>query len=99
MSTMQFLDPDGLTNLSPSRPGMGHSTDVPLRQRVNTWIALVPLLLAHLRIEHVTLAAHSAGTIYLFNTLIRCRNILDLNKPLVALVGMILSPSHERYGA
>jgi pimeloyl-ACP methyl ester carboxylesterase len=87
---MRSLDLDGLTDLSPSRPGMGHSTDVPLRQRLNTWIELVPRFLAHLQIEHVTLASHSAGTIYLLNTLIRCRNILHPNTPMVILVGMIL---------
>lgn len=69
---------------------MGHSTDVPLRQRVDVWIELVPRLLAHLQIEHVTLAAHSAGTIFLLNTLARCRNILHPDRPLVALIGMIL---------
>jgi hypothetical protein len=72
---------------------MGHSTDVPLAQRVTTWIELVPRLLAHLQIEHVALASHSAGTIYLLNTLIRCRDILDPNRPLVALVGMVFIPS------
>jgi pimeloyl-ACP methyl ester carboxylesterase len=87
---MRSLHPDGLTDVSPSRPGMGHSTDVPLRNRLNIWIELVPLLLGHLQIEHVTLVSHSAGTIYLLNTLIRCRNILHPNTPLVVLVGMVL---------
>lgn len=67
---------------------MGHSTDVPLAQRVNTWIEVVPRLLEHLQIDHVALAAHSAGTIYLLNTLIRCRGILDPNRPFIALIGM-----------
>ncbi len=87
---MRSLDSDRLTDLSHSRPGMGYSTDVPLRQRLNTWIELVPYFLAHLKIEHVTLASHSAGTIYLLNTLIRCRNILHPITPLVFLIGMIL---------
>lgn len=92
---MRFLDPDGLMGLSPSRPGMGHSTDVPLHQRVTTWIEVVPRLLAHLQIEHVALASHSSGTIYLLDTLVRCRDILDPHRPLVALVGMVLvSPMH-----
>lgn len=90
---MRVLDPDWLTDLSPSRPGMGHSTDVPLQQRVNVWIEVVPPLLAHLQIEHVALASHSSGTIYLLNTLIRCRGILDPNKPVVALVGTVDLPS------
>lgn len=72
---------------------MGHSTDVPLPQRLATWIEMVPRLLAHLQIKHVALAAHSAGTMYLLNTLFRCRDILDKNRPLVALIGMVSVPS------
>ncbi|KAL6884406.1 hypothetical protein GGI43DRAFT_419560 [Trichoderma evansii] len=60
----------------------------PLPQRVNTWVELVPRLLAHLQIEHVALACHRAGTIYLLNTLIRCREILDPKRPLVVFIGM-----------
>lgn len=72
---------------------MGHSTSIPLKQRVNVWIEVVPPLLAHLQIEHVALASHSSGTIYLLNTLVRCRGILDPNRPVVALVGMVAFPS------
>lgn len=91
---MRLLYLDRLTDLSPCRPGMGHSTDVRLAQRVTTWIEVAPRLLAHLQIKHVALASHSAGTIYLLNTLVRCREILDPNRPLVALVGMALLPIH-----
>lgn len=76
---------------------MGHSTDVPLAQRLNVWIELVPQFLAHLQIKHVALASHSAGTIYLLNTLVRCRQILDPNRALVALVGMVPVPTHEHH--
>ncbi|KAL2133771.1 hypothetical protein VTI74DRAFT_1708 [Chaetomium olivicolor] len=86
----------GVRVLVVDRPGMGHSTDVPLRQRVNIWIELVPRLLAHLRIEHVALASHSAGTIYLLNTLLRCRNILHPNRPLVALVAPWVDPARSQ---
>lgn len=72
---------------------MGHSTDVPLKQRVTVWIEVVPPLLAHLQIDHVALASHSSGTIYLLNTLVRCRGILDPNRPVVALVGTVVFPS------
>ncbi|KAH8775280.1 hypothetical protein F5883DRAFT_545616 [Diaporthe sp. PMI_573] len=85
----------GVRVLIVDRPGMGHSTDVPLAQRVTTWIELVPRLLAHLQIEHVALASHSAGTIYLLNTLIRCRDILDPNRPLVALVAPWVDPAYS----
>jgi hypothetical protein len=70
-------------------PGMGNSTDVALSQRVSTWIETVPRLLAHLDIQHVSLASHSAGTIYLFNTLYHCRDILYPEKSMVSLLGML----------
>jgi len=67
---------------------MGNTTDVPLAQRVSVWIEIVPRLLAHLGIKHVCLASHSAGTIYLLNTLYCCREILDPEKPMVTFLGM-----------
>lgn len=75
---------------------MGHSTEVPLAQRVTTWVEVVPRLLAHLQIDNVSLASHSSGTIYLLNTLIRCRDILS-DRPFVALVGMILALPMTRW--
>lgn len=72
---------------------MGKSTDVPLEQRVPVWLELVPRLLEHLGIEHVALASHSAGTIYLLNTLYHYRDILHPEKPSVTMLGMSPSPS------
>ncbi len=66
---------------------MGHSTDVPLTQRIPVWLELVPLLLGHLGISHVALVSHSAGTMYLLNTLYHHRDILHPTKPFVGLVG------------
>ncbi|KAL2272577.1 hypothetical protein FJTKL_06295 [Diaporthe vaccinii] len=85
----------GVRVLIVDRPGMGHSTDVPLKQRVTVWIEVVPPLLAHLQIDHVALASHSSGTIYLLNTLVRCRGILDPNRPVVALVAPWVDPAHS----
>ncbi|KAM7215859.1 hypothetical protein V8F06_008715 [Rhypophila decipiens] len=68
-------------------PGMGHSTNVPLDQRLNVWIELVLALLAHLQIRKVSLVSHSAGTIYLLNTLSRCRDLLHPENPLAVMVG------------
>lgn len=70
-----------------SSPGIGSSTDVKLAQRVNIWVELVPQLLAHLGISHVSLVSHSAGTIYLLNTLYSCRDILSPTRPYAALLG------------
>lgn len=64
---------------------MGGSTDVPLAQRVSTWIETVPRLLAHLGIQHVALVSHSAGTMYLFNTLSYCRDSLYPDAPVTLL--------------
>lgn len=76
-------------------PGMGGSSDVPLAQRVSVWVETVPRLLAHLGIQHVALASHSAGTIYLFNTLYHCRDLLYRNAP-VTLLGTSIFPSVDR---
>lgn len=67
---------------------MGKSTDVPLAQRMSVWVEIVPLFLAHLGIRHVALASHSAGTMYLMNTLYSCREILDPQTPKVTFLGM-----------
>ena len=66
---------------------MGNSTDVPMSQRVRVWLRLVPLLLAHLAIDHVALLSHSSGAIYLLNTLYHCREILHPDRPYAVLLG------------
>ncbi|BDD57485.1 hypothetical protein MAP00_002844 [Monascus purpureus] len=77
------------------RPGMGNSTNTPLDQRVPVWLEIVPHLLAHLGIEHVALISHSAGTIYLLNTLYHCRGILHPERPYVALLCPWVDPAHS----
>ncbi|KAF7554440.1 hypothetical protein G7Z17_g2907 [Cylindrodendrum hubeiense] len=76
----------GVRVLVVDRPGMGKSTDVPLPQRVPIWVELVPQLLEHLGIKHVALVSHSAGTMYLLNTLYRCRDILHPDRPSITLL-------------
>lgn len=66
---------------------MGGSASVPRESRVAIWLELVPLLLKHLSIEHVALISHSAGIIYLLNTLVAHRDILDPEHPFVACLG------------
>lgn len=68
---------------------MGNSTNVPLAQRVSTWIETVPRLLAHVGIQHVSLVSHSSGTMYLLNTLYHCRDILYPEKPMATMLGML----------
>ena len=47
---------------------------------------IVPALLKELDIAHVALLSHSAGTIYLFNTLLTYRHILHPVRPLVVFL-------------
>ncbi|KAB8263268.1 hypothetical protein BDV32DRAFT_4143 [Aspergillus pseudonomiae] len=85
----------GVRVLIVDRPGMGNSTDVPLDQRLSTWIELVPRLLAHLEVDHVALVSHCAGTIYLLNTLFHCRDLLHPERPFVAFLAPWVHPSHS----
>jgi hypothetical protein len=67
---------------------MGGSTPVDLKQRLPVWLETVPALLQHLNIKHVSLASHSAGTVYLLNTLYHFPHLLEPENPRVALLGM-----------
>lgn len=58
----------------------------------------MPFLLAHLDIKHVALVSHSAGTIYLLNTLHHHRDILHPDQPFVALLGKLKILCISRYG-
>ncbi|KAL7940773.1 alpha/beta-hydrolase [Trichoderma barbatum] len=86
----------GVRVLVIDRPGMGLSTDVPLPQRISTWIQLVPLLLAHLDIKHISLVSHSAGTIYLLNTLHYYRDILHPERPFIAFMAPWVDPAQSK---
>ena len=68
------------------RPGMGGSTPVPSAVRMRVWLEAVPALLKNLNVQHVSLLCHSAGTIYGLNTLYYLRDILDPERPYVALI-------------
>ncbi|KAH8124977.1 hypothetical protein LI328DRAFT_133448 [Trichoderma asperelloides] len=86
----------GVRVLVADRPGMGHSTEVALSLRLSTWIRTVPLLLEHLDIKHVALVSHSAGTIYLLNTLHYHRDVLHPDRPFVALFAPWVDPAHSK---
>ncbi|KAL3434501.1 Alpha/Beta hydrolase protein [Aspergillus tetrazonus] len=83
----------GVRLLVVDRPGMGASTDVPLVKRIDVWVDTVPRLLAHLCIPSVTLASHSAGTIYLLNTWVRCRELVNQH---IVLLAPWVDPAHSR---
>ncbi len=65
-----------------------------------TWRTdLVPALLNHVGVKHVALGSHSAGTIYLMNTLLYLRDILHPRKPYVAFFGRLQNPSQHKRSA
>ncbi|OHW94834.1 interferon-induced GTP-binding protein mx2 [Colletotrichum incanum] len=74
--------------INPDRPGFGGTTSVPAADRVRVWLEIVPALLRHLGIRHVSVASHSAGTIYALNTLLYLRRILSPTRP-AAVSGMM----------
>jgi pimeloyl-ACP methyl ester carboxylesterase len=78
------------------RPGFGGSSAVALNKRVQTWLEIVPAVLKHMKVEHVALLSHSAGTIYAFNTAVRLSHLLYPGRPFMACLGTYCfsSPLH-----
>jgi len=76
------------------RPGVGGSTEVPLSDRISIFLETVPLLLAHLGIKHISLASHSAGTIYALNLLHSHRELLSPSHPQITLMSPWVHQSH-----
>ncbi|KAF2655882.1 hypothetical protein K491DRAFT_598093 [Lophiostoma macrostomum CBS 122681] len=76
------------------RPGIGGTDPVEQHQRIATWLEIVPALLAHLKISHVSLASHSGGDIYLFNTLLTFPHLLHPTTPYVTFFAPWVHHSH-----
>lgn len=75
---------------------MGGSTNVPLANRMDTWLRIVPALMRHLHVDHFHCFAHSAGTAYLLNTLYDQRGGLLNSKPTyVALMAPWVHNEHS----
>jgi len=68
------------------RPGFGGSTPVPIPQRIPIFLETVPALLSHLNIKHISIASHSAGTIYALNVLSHLPNLLSPSHPSITLL-------------
>ena len=79
--------------LAMDRPGIGGTQIVPLEQRIATWLDMVPALLEHIGIKHIHLASHSAGTIFVFSTILHLRHLLHPVQPYIALFGPWVPPS------
>ena len=56
---------------------------------------MVPALLKHLGIEHVSILCHSAGTPYAFNTLYTLRHLLDPAAPYIGIMGPWVHSDHS----
>ena len=56
---------------------------------------MVPQLLAHLNIHHVSLASHSGGDIYLLNTLLTYPHLLHPTTPYVCFFAPWVHPTHS----
>ena len=78
----------------PSRPGIGGSTTVPIADRIAIFLETVPLLLSHLKVKHISLASHSAGTIYALNLISRYPELLNPTNPNITLFSPWVHQSH-----
>ncbi|KAI5197998.1 hypothetical protein E4T39_07008 [Aureobasidium subglaciale] len=80
------------------RPSFGGSTPVELSQRVDVFLKAVPAVLEKLRVKHVSLLSHSAGTIYLFNVLLRLPHYLHPERPFAGVIAPWVHPKHSNAG-
>lgn len=90
----QLAKHHGVRIIHPDRPGFGGSDPVALEERIETYMGMLPKLLSRLGIEHVSLAAHSFGTIYLLNTILLYPHLLHPSKPYVAFFAPWVHPRH-----
>lgn len=84
----------GVRIIHPDRPGVGGTDSVAIEERIPTYLAMIPHLLRHLGIEHVSLAAHSFGTVYAMNLLLLFPHLLHPERPYVAFFAPWVHPDH-----
>ncbi|PVI01523.1 hypothetical protein DM02DRAFT_671197 [Periconia macrospinosa] len=82
--------------IHPDRPGVGGSEAVKLEERIGIWLELIPKLLAHLNIQHVSLASHSGGDIYLLNTILSYPSLLHPTHPYICFFAPWVHHSHTK---
>lgn len=92
---LDLAEAHGIRLLAVDRPGIGGSEAVPIDQRISTWLEVVPALLSHLGIKHVSLGCHSAGTIYVLSTIMHLRHILHPECPYVCMFGPWVAPQYS----
>ncbi|ORY14302.1 Alpha/Beta hydrolase protein [Clohesyomyces aquaticus] len=77
------------------RPGIGGSDAVEDIERIEMWLEMIPKLLAHLNVSHVSIASHSAGAIYAMNTILTYPELLHPKNPYAAFFAPWVHPSHS----
>ena len=82
--------------ISPDKPGIGGSSNVGLQDKIDTWLETLDALVQHLNIENMALVGHSSGAIYVLNSILRSSNVLNTERPYVALVAPWVHPMHSR---
>lgn len=87
-----FCLQNGIRILTIDRPGFGGSDPVSISQRISTWLATFPALLAHLKVHHVAIASHSGGAIYAMNTILHHRRLLHPTRPRVTFLAPWVYP-------
>ncbi|WYZ41799.1 hypothetical protein EsH8_V_000694 [Colletotrichum jinshuiense] len=85
----------GVRIINPDRPGFGGTSEVGVQDRVRVWLEMVPALLEHLGVRHISVASHSCGTIYALNTLLHLRHLLSPTRPYVGLCTPWVRPSRS----
>ncbi|KAF2687376.1 hypothetical protein K458DRAFT_296874 [Lentithecium fluviatile CBS 122367] len=83
----------------PDRPGIGGSDPVDLHKRIDMWLEIVPQLLAHLNISHISLAGYSGGVVYALSTMLTYPNLLHPTKPHACLFSPWVHQSHTDISA
>ncbi|KAE8826894.1 hypothetical protein HRS9139_08066 [Pyrenophora teres f. teres] len=82
--------------IHPDRPGVGGSESVEPDKRIQTWLEMIPQLLAHLNVSHVSIASHSGGDIYLMNFLLTYPHLLHPVQPYICFFAPWVHPTHSR---
>ncbi|KYK59269.1 hypothetical protein DCS_00399 [Drechmeria coniospora] len=76
------------------RPGIGGTDAVPADKLLETWRDVIPALLQHLGIRHVSIVCQSGGIIYALDAILHNPQILHPSRPYLAMGGPWVHPSH-----
>ncbi|KAM3463298.1 hypothetical protein BB8028_0004g09610 [Beauveria bassiana] len=77
------------------RPGYGGTDEVELKERLRVWQVVIPALLTHLNIKHVSVGCHSAGTVYALDFILHHPEFLHPERPYLAIAGPWILPTQS----